>query len=231
MDGGGHNVHGTSSYIKQCKHAYAMSINLAILVSGRGSNMEAILRGIREGRISNVVPKVVVSNRPNVRALDVARQYGVDAVVIDDDGRKGADWEYDKRILACLEEHDVMPDNGLVCLAGFMRIVSSEFVRRYRWRIMNIHPSLLPAFPGLHAQRQALEYGVKVTGCTVHFVDEGVDTGPIILQEAVEVREDDDVESLASRILEREHVIYVRAVQLFAEGRLRIEGRRVRILI
>ncbi len=207
-----------------------MGINLAILVSGRGSNMEAILKSIRDGMIKGVVPKVVISNKPNVRALDVARQYGVDTIVIDDNGRKGADWEYDKRIVESLKEYDVRPDNGLVCLAGFMRIMSREFVQLYRWRIMNIHPSLLPAFPGLNAQRQALEYGVKVTGCTVHFVDEGVDTGPIILQEAVEVKDDDDAESLAGRILEKEHMIYPRAVQLFAEGRLRIEGRRVRIL-
>lgn len=192
--------------------------------------MEAILRSIRDDTIRSVVPRVVISNRPNVRALDVARQYGVDTVVIDDNGKKGADWEYDKRIVECLEEHDVRPDNGLICLAGFMRIMSKEFVQLYRWRIMNIHPSLLPAFPGLNAQKQALEYGVKVTGCTVHFIDEGVDTGPIILQEAVEVKDDDDDESLAGRILEREHVIYPKAVRLFAEGRLRVEGRRVRIL-
>ncbi|MEM1950873.1 MAG: phosphoribosylglycinamide formyltransferase [Candidatus Nitrosocaldus sp.] len=207
-----------------------MSINLAILVSGRGSNMEAILKSIRDGKVKGVVPKVVISNRPNVRALDVAKQYDVDTIVIDDNGRKGADWEYDKRIVECLNKYDVRPDNGLVCLAGFMRIMSREFVQLYRWRVMNIHPSLLPAFPGLNAQKQALEYGVKITGCTVHFIDEGVDTGPIILQEAVEVKDSDDVESLANRILEKEHEIYPRAVRLFAEGRLRVEGRRVRII-
>ncbi len=204
-----------------------MVVNLAILVSGRGSNMEAILKGIRSGFISNVEPKVVVSNKPNVRALDVTRQYNVPTVVIDDGGRKGRDWDYDKRIMQCLQEYDVRPDNGLVCLAGFMRILSKEFITMYRYRIMNIHPSLLPSFPGLNAQRQALEYGVKVTGCTVHFVDEGVDTGPIILQRAVEVRDDDTVDTLAARILEKEHEIYAFAVKLFAENRLRIEGRRV----
>ncbi len=207
-----------------------MVVNLAILVSGRGSNMEAILKGIRSGFISNVEPKVVVSNKPNVRALDVARQYNVPTVVIDDGGRKGRDWDYDKRIVRYLQEYDVRPDNGLVCLAGFMRILSKEFVTMYRYRIMNIHPSLLPSFPGLNAQRQALEYGVKVTGCTVHFVDEGVDTGPIILQRAVEVRDDDTVDTLAARILEKEHEIYALAVKLFTENRLRIEGRRVIIL-
>jgi phosphoribosylglycinamide formyltransferase-1 len=204
-----------------------MVVNLAILVSGRGSNMEAILKSIKVGFISNAEPKVVISNRANVRALDIAKQYNVPTIVIDDEGKKGRDWDYDKRIVQCLQEHDVRPDNGLVCLAGFMRILSKEFVNMYKYRIMNIHPSLLPSFPGLNAQRQALEYGVKVTGCTVHFVDEGVDTGPIILQRAVEVRDDDTVDTLAERILGREHEIYPLAVKLFAENRLRIEGRRV----
>lgn len=225
-----HQHNSVHALIYKAVNINFMSINLAILVSGRGSNMEAILRSIRDGTIKGVVPKVVISNRPNVRALDLARHYKVDTQVIDDNGKKGADWEYDKRIVECLGRYDVRPDNGLVCLAGFMRIMSKEFVQLYRWRVMNIHPSLLPAFPGLNAQRQALEYGVKITGCTVHFIDEGVDTGPIILQEAVEVRDDDDVESLASRILEKEHEIYPRAVRLFAEGRLRVEGRRVRII-
>jgi phosphoribosylglycinamide formyltransferase-1 len=204
-----------------------MKVNLAILVSGRGSNMEAILRAISDGRISDVEPRVVISNRPNVRALDVARSYGITTVVIDDHGKKGRDWEYDKMLVECLYAHDVKPDNGLVCLAGFMRILSSEFVNLYRLRIMNIHPSLLPAFPGLNAQRQALEYGVKITGCTVHFIDEGVDTGPIILQRAVEVRDNDTVETLASRILEKEHEIYPLAIRLFAQNMLKVEGRRV----
>jgi len=204
-----------------------MVVNLAILVSGRGSNMEAILNSIKIGFISNVEPKVVISNRPNVRALDIAKQYNVPAIVIDDGGKKGRDWDYDKRIVQCLQEHDVRPDNGLVCLAGFMRILSKEFVNMYKYRIMNIHPSLLPSFPGLNAQRQALEYGVKVTGCTVHFVDEGIDTGPIILQRAVDVMDDDTVDTLAERILKREHEIYPLAIKLFAENRLRIEGRRV----
>jgi phosphoribosylglycinamide formyltransferase-1 len=159
--------------------------------------------------------------------LDVARSYGITTVVIDDHGKKGRDWEYDKMLVECLYAHDVKPDNGLVCLAGFMRILSSEFVNLYRLRIMNIHPSLLPAFPGLNAQRQALEYGVKITGCTVHFIDEGVDTGPIILQRAVEVRDNDTVETLASRILEKEHEIYPLAIRLFAQNMLKVEGRRV----
>jgi phosphoribosylglycinamide formyltransferase-1 len=129
-----------------------------------------------------------------------------------------------------LIEYGVTPQSGLVCLAGFMRIVSPEFVRQYRMRIMNIHPALLPAFPGLHAQKQALDYGVKVSGCTVHFVDEGIDSGPVILQKAVPVIEGDNEESLSARILEQEHELYPKAVELFCEGRIKIQGRRVSII-
>jgi phosphoribosylglycinamide formyltransferase-1 len=129
-----------------------------------------------------------------------------------------------------LTEYGVTPQSGLVCLAGFMRIVSPEFVRRYRMRIMNIHPALLPAFPGLHAQKQALDYGVKVSGCTVHFVDEGIDSGPVILQKAVPVIEEDNEDSLSARILEQEHELYPKAVELFCEGRIKIQGRRVSII-
>ena len=162
--------------------------------------MEAILQKIKEGAIKNVKPCVVISNRSNARALEIAKQYGVNAVFIDDEGKKGANWEYDRKIVDCLQENQVTPENGLVCLAGFMRIISKEFVQKYRWRVMNIHPALLPSFPGLNAQRQALEYGAKISGCTVHFVDEGVDTGPIIIQASVEVKDSDTVDSLASRI-------------------------------
>jgi phosphoribosylglycinamide formyltransferase-1 len=129
-----------------------------------------------------------------------------------------------------LTEYGVTPQSGLVCLAGFMKIVSPEFVRRYRMRIMNIHPALLPAFPGLHAQKQALDYGVKVSGCTVHFVDEGIDSGPVILQKAVPVIEEDNEDSLSARILEQEHELYPKAVELFCEGRIKIQGRRVSII-
>lgn len=204
-------------------------INLGVLVSGRGSNMEAILRKIKDGTIKNVNPSVVISNKPNARALEIAKKHGVNTIFIDDGGKKGANWDYDKKIVDCLQENNVTPENGLICLAGFMRIISKEFVQKYRWRIMNIHPALLPSFPGLNAQKQALEYGAKVSGCTVHFVDEGVDTGPIIIQAAVEVKDDDTVDSLAARILEQEHKVYPEAVRLFAEGKLSIEGRRVKI--
>jgi len=191
--------------------------------------MEAILQKIKERAIKNVKPCVVISNRSNARALEIAKQYGVNAVFIDDEGKKGASWEYDRKIVDCLQENQVTPENGLVCLAGFMRIISKEFVQKYRWRVMNIHPALLPSFPGLNVQKQALEYGAKISGCTVHFVDEGVDTGPIIIQASVEVKDNDTADSLAARILEQEHSIYPEAVRLFAEGKLSIEGRRVKI--
>jgi len=191
--------------------------------------MEAILKKIEDGTLKNVKPCVVISNKADVRALNVASQHRVDAVFIDDEGKKGASWDYDKKIVECLQDHGVTPENGLVCLAGFMRILSKEFVQRYKWRIMNIHPALLPSFPGLNAQKQTVEYGVKISGCTVHFVDEGVDTGPIIIQSAVEVRDDDTPDSLAARILEYEHKIYPEAVRLFSEGKLSIEGRRVKV--
>jgi phosphoribosylglycinamide formyltransferase-1 len=191
--------------------------------------MEAILEKIKDGSIKNVKSSVVISNKSNARALEIAKQYNVNAVFIDDEGKKGASWEYDKKIVNCLQENNVTPENGLICLAGFMRIISKEFVQKYRWRMMNIHPALLPSFQGLNAQRQALEYGMKISGCTVHFVDEGVDTGPIIIQASVEVKEDDTVDSLSARILEQEHRIYPEAVRLFAEGKLSIDGRRVKV--
>lgn len=191
--------------------------------------MEAILQRIRDRTIRNVKPCIVISNRAEARALIVAKEFGINTEFIDDEGRKGANWEYDRKISECLERNGVTSENGLVCLAGFMRIISKEFVQRYKWNIMNIHPALLPSFPGLNAQKQALEYGAKVSGCTVHFVDEGVDTGPIIIQQAVEVKDDDTVDSLSARILEKEHVIYPEAVRLFAEGKLVVEGRKVRI--
>jgi phosphoribosylglycinamide formyltransferase-1 len=191
--------------------------------------MESILNRIKDGAIKNVKPCVVISNKSDARALDIAKQHGVDTVFINDEGKKGANWDYDRKIVECLQDHNITPENGLVCLAGFMRILSKEFVQRYKGRIMNIHPALLPAFQGLNAQKQAVEYGVKISGCTVHFVDEGVDTGPIIIQTSVEVKDDDTSDTLAARILEYEHKIYPEAVRLFAEGKLAINGRRVKI--
>lgn len=204
-------------------------INLGILISGRGSNMDAILAGVKSGIIPNVRPCVVVSNKPDAAGLETAsKKYGVPTKVVPPDGLKG--WDYDKKLVAALEDSLVTPENGLVCLAGFMRIMSPEFVRHYRMRILNIHPALLPSFPGLHAQKQAVDYGVKVSGCTVHFVDDGVDSGPVILQKTVPVRDDDTEDTLSARILEKEHEAYPEAVKLFAQGRLKVEGRKVRIL-
>lgn len=196
-------------------------VRLGVLVSGRGSNLQAIMDAIKAGKLSAEI-LVVVSDNEKAAALDRARGEGIDAVFVDPKAYSPR-VELDRQLVRIMKDYDV----DLVVLAGFMRVLGAEFVEAFRHRIMNIHPSLLPAFPGLHAQRQALEHGVKVSGCTVHFVDEGVDTGPIILQRAVPVLEDDDEDSLAKRILMEEHKTYPRAIQLFAEGRLSIEGRRV----
>jgi phosphoribosylglycinamide formyltransferase 1 len=204
-------------------------INLGVLISGRGTNMDAILAAIKSGKIRNANPCIVISSKPGIAGLKIASEkFDVPTKVMPPNGLKG--WNYDQKIVTVLHDHGVTPQSGLVCLAGFMRIISPEFVRQYRRRIMNIHPALLPAFPGLHAQKQALDYGVKVTGCTVHFVDEGMDSGPVIFQKAVQVKEGDNEESLSARILEQEHELYPEAVRMFCEGRLKIEGRRVSIV-
>jgi phosphoribosylglycinamide formyltransferase-1 len=203
-------------------------INLGILISGRGSNMDAILTAVKSGKI-NAKPSIVISNKPDAAGLKIASEkYGVPTKVIAPDGLKG--WDYDQKIVAALQEQGVTPESGLVCLAGFMRIISPEFVRLYKMRILNIHPALLPSFPGLHAQKQALDAGVKVTGCTVHFVDEGVDSGPVILQRSVMVMDGDDEETLSARILEQEHQLYPEVVKLFCEGRIKVDGRTVSII-
>ena len=202
-------------------HAGDARLRLGVLVSGRGSNLQAILDASARPDFPARVA-VVVSDKEQAQALDRARRRGVPAVWLNpkDFGDRAA---YDAGLRRVLDEHRV----GLVCLAGFMRILTADFVRAYAGRILNIHPSLLPAFPGLHPQRRALEHGVKVAGATVHFVDEGVDTGPIVLQASVPVHADDTEESLSARILAEEHRLYPEAVRLFAEGRLRIAGRRV----
>jgi len=198
-------------------------LRIAVLASGRGSNLQAIIDAIEAGRLEASLA-MVISDRPDAQALERDRRHGAKALFVDPKGYPDRE-AFDLALIALLDEHQV----ELVCLAGFMRILTPTFVAAYRDRIMNIHPALLPAFPGLHAQRQALERGVKVAGATVHFVDEGVDTGPIILQVAVSVEEDDTEETLSARILEQEHRIYPRAIQLFAEGRLEVRGRRVLI--
>jgi len=197
---------------------------IGILISGRGSNMEAILREAEVGRIPAVVA-VVISSNPDAPGLVKAQEHGVETILIDP--RKALDREeQDRRIVAGLDERRV----DLVCLAGYMKILTPVFLKSYGGRILNIHPSLLPAFPGLEAQRKALEFGVRFSGATVHFVDAGVDTGPIVLQAVVPVESEDTPGTLAERILEKEHRLYPEAVRLFFEGRLRVEGRRVRIL-
>ena len=203
-------------------------LNLAILISGRGSNMEAILKTIRKKKIP-ANPAVVISNKPDAKGLKIAKKLGVKTEVVDSQDFKGDRAEYDKKIIKVLEKYGVTPENGLVCLAGFMRIISPEFIRKYKNRIMNIHPALLPAYPGLYAQKQALEGGAKYSGCTVHFADEKVDHGPIILQSVVKIKDDDTEQSLSKRILAQEHKIYPEAVRLFALGKLKVAGKRTRL--
>lgn len=198
-------------------------LRIGVLASGRGSNFDAIARAAASGFIPATVA-VLVTDRPNIPALGLARRHGIEAVCLEPRDFPGRE-AHEKQIIAALEERLV----GLVCLAGYMRILSGAFVRHFEGRLLNIHPSLLPAFPGLRAQRQALEHGVKVSGATVHFVDEGVDTGPIVAQAAVAIRPDDDEDTLAERILAEEHRIYPDAIRLFAEGRLDIQGHRVSI--
>jgi phosphoribosylglycinamide formyltransferase-1 len=198
-----------------------MKKRIAVLLSGRGSNFEALADSIAAGRLPDAEIVLVVSNREGAPGIEKARQRGIPTCVIPS---KGLEREaYDRLVVAALDE--ARPD--LVCLAGFMRLLSPYFVERFRGRILNIHPSLLPAFPGLEAQRQALEHGVKFAGCTVHFVDENLDAGPIVLQAVVPIRDDDTPETLSARILDEEHRIYPEAAHIVLEGRYRIEGRRV----
>ena len=199
-------------------------INLGILISGRGSNMESILNFLKENNIADICPKIVISSKTEAEGLKKASKFGVPTRVVSNNS-KG--WDYDSEIINILQEYDVNSENGLVCLAGYMRLLSPEFVRKYKMRIMNIHPSLLPSFPGLNSQKKALNYGVKVTGCTVHFVDEGLDSGPVIAQKHVIVLDNDTFETLSERILVQEHILYPYCVKLFSEKRLLVEGRRV----
>jgi len=193
---------------------------LGILLSGRGSNFEAIARNVASGALDAAIA-VVISNRPTARGLEIAQQLGLETLCLPS---KGIDREtYDATVAAALKNHAV----DLVCLAGYMRLLSPQFIREFPMRILNIHPSLLPAFPGLDAQEQALRHGVKITGCTVHFVDEALDAGPIIAQAAVPILDEDTVETLSARILKEEHRIYSESIRLILFGAYRIEGRRV----
>jgi phosphoribosylglycinamide formyltransferase 1 len=193
---------------------------IGVLISGRGTNLQALIDAERDGLLGGRIA-LVVSNVEGATGLARAREAGIPALFRDHRGRTRE--EFDADLLELLRDHGV----ALVCLAGYMRLLSAPFIRAFAGRILNVHPSLLPAFPGLDAQRQAVEHGVKVSGATVHFVDEGLDSGPIVLQEAVPVADDDTVDDLAGRILEAEHRIYPRAVRLVLEGRCRLEGRRV----
>ena len=198
-------------------------LRVGVLASGRGSNFRALAEAAERGRIPAAMV-VLVSDRASAPALAIAREHGIEAVVADPKQHPSRE-AHEKTVIGILEERRV----GLVCLAGYMRLLSAGFVAHFAGRLLNIHPSLLPAFPGLHPHRQALEHGVRISGATVHFVDEGVDTGPVVLQAAVPVAPDDTEETLAARILVEEHRIYPEAVRLFAEGRLQIRGRRVDI--
>jgi phosphoribosylglycinamide formyltransferase 1 len=202
-------------------------VPIGVLVSGRGSNLESILEAVDRKYITNGNVTIVISNRPGAGALEIAKNHHVPTVVLDDKGLPKMDPEYDRKTIAALEAHGVTPKDGLIALAGYFRILSPRFVDRYHNRIMNVHPALLPSFPGLDAQKRALEQGVKVSGATIHFVAKEVDAGPIILQAHVPVRDDDTVEALSERILRQEHRLYPEAVRLFTEDQLRIEGRRV----
>lgn len=203
--------------------ASVLNGRIAVLISGRGSNMNSILEGCACGEIAAGVA-VVISNNPQAGGLTIAKQAGVETVVLPHKGFPNRE-AYDEAILEILKPRNI----DLICLAGFMRLLSPVLIRAFPNRIMNIHPALLPSFAGLHAQKQAIDYGVKVTGCTVHFVDEGLDSGPIILQKTMEVRDDDTEESLSNRLLTLEHQTYREAVRLFFKGRLRVSGRRVQI--
>jgi phosphoribosylglycinamide formyltransferase-1 len=202
-------------------------LRVAVLASGRGSNLQAVIDAIEAGQVYATIV-AVISNKKDAAALERARRHGLPDLVVDPKpfaGRPDSREAYDRALLEVLDRHDA----ELVLLAGYMKIVTAVLVNAYANRMMNIHPSLLPSFPGLDVQKKAIDWGCKLAGCTVHFVTEGVDEGPIILQAAVPILAIDTPETLAARILEQEHKIYPKAVQLFAEGRLQVEGRRVLI--
>src|SRR5271166_3940356 len=196
--------------------------SLGILLSGRGSNFIAIAESVDAGRIPNARIAVVIANKAEAPGIALARQHGLNALVIPSKGKPRA--EHDREVVYALQEHKV----DLVCLAGYMRLLSPWFVQQFPQRILNIHPSLLPAFPGLEAQEQAFAYGVKVSGCTVHFVDEELDHGAIVVQKAIPVLDGDDEHTLATRILEQEHIAYTEAINIVLEGKFEISGRRLR---
>jgi len=196
-------------------------ISIAVLASGRGTNLQAIIDAVKEGRIDGEI-KIVISDNPQAYALKRAQNCKIPTMVFPYKKFKSKA-EYEQEILKCLIANQI----ELIVLAGYMRLLSPMLIRNYRHRIINIHPALLPSFPGLHAQRQAIEYGVKVSGCTVHFVDEGMDTGPIILQKAVEVKQYDNEETLSERILKHEHKLLPLAIQFFAQNKIKVKNNKV----
>ena len=191
--------------------------------------MKAILDAVKKQKIP-IRPTVVISNKSTARGLKIARKLGVQTEIVESKGFQGSRWEYDKKIISVLKKYQVTPKNGLICLAGFMRIISPEFIKKYKNCVLNIHPAILPAFPGLDAQKQAIDHGVKYSGCTVHFADDGVDSGPIIVQAIVKVKDDDTEETLSKKILAKEHKAYVKAVKLIAENKIKVVGRKVKKL-
>lgn len=199
-------------------------INIAVFISGRGSNFIKIHENIKSNFIKNATISVVFSNNENAKGLEYAKRENIPVVIIPSKNRSDRD-NYDTEIIEAIKPYNI----DLICLAGYMRIVTDKLLDKYKNRIINIHPSLLPSFTGLNAQKQAIDYGVKYSGCTVHFVDNGLDTGPIILQSVVEVTEDDNYETLSAKILKEEHTIYSKAINLFAENKLSINGRKVEI--
>ena len=206
-----------------------MLLKLAILISGRGSNMKAILDAIEKQNIP-IKPTVIISNKATAKGLKIAKKIGVQTEIVESKGFQGNRWKYDQKIMHILNKYEITTNNSLICLAGFMRILSPEFIKKFKNRILNIHPAILPAFPGLDAQKQAIESGVRYSGCTVHFVDEGVDTGPILVQEIVKIKNDDTEETLSKRILAKEHKAYAKAVKLIAEKKISVIGRKVKFL-
>ncbi|KQC11429.1 MAG: phosphoribosylglycinamide formyltransferase [Smithella sp. SDB] len=198
-------------------------LKLGVLISGNGSNLQSIIDNIEKGSLKASI-KIVISNNPDAFGLTRAKKHGIPFIVLKHTNFKNKE-DFDSELVRILKSNNV----DLVILAGFMRILTPVLLKAFPRRIMNIHPALLPSFPGLHGQKQAVDYGVKISGCTVHFVDEGVDTGPIIIQSAVPVLDDDTEETLAARILKEEHRIYPQAIQLFADGSLETDGRKVKI--
>ena len=191
--------------------------------------MAAILRAIKKQKIP-ITPTVVISSKSTAKGLGIARKLGTKTEIVESKGFQGSRWEYDQKIIRILSKYGITSKNSLICLAGFMRILSPKFIKKYKNCILNIHPAILPAFPGLDAQKQAIDYGVKYSGCTVHFVDDGIDTGPILVQSMIQIKNDDTEETLAKRILAKEHKAYPEAVRLIAEKKIKIIGRKVRII-